>query len=184
MDDDAVTPESQDWTWVLTQQCPQCGANVGAVDAPEVLRLARDYLHRFRQLLDGSDEVRRRPSPGVWSPLEYGAHLRDVCGVFRTRVRAMLLHDESSYPDWDPNEAAVEGDYRALDPVEVADELHTAGMDLVRDVAALSDAELQRTGHRSDGFTFTVESLMRYFLHELTHHWWDVSGETFTLEAR
>src|SRR5690625_3569021 len=79
------------------------------------------------------------------------------------------------YPDWDQEEAAERGRYRGVDPGAVADELSTAAGDLLRDAASVSEAELARTGRRSDGFQFTVGTLLQYFFHELFHHWWDVS---------
>jgi hypothetical protein len=33
----------------------------------------------------------------------------------------------------------------------------------------------QRTGNRSDGKRFTVESFARYMMHDPVHHLWDVS---------
>ena len=36
-------------------------------------------------------------------------------------------------------------------------------------------AEWQRTGTRSDGARFTVESFARYFIHDPVHHIWDVT---------
>jgi len=32
-----------------------------------------------------------------------------------------------------------------------------------------------RTGVRSDGAVFTIESFARYFLHDPLHHLWDVA---------
>src|SRR5699024_5468630 len=129
------------------------------------------YVHRFRTLLEEEPVAATRPEETTWSALEYGAHLRDVCEVFRSRVRAMLLHEAPSYADWDQNQAALEGYYGTRDPVTVADELETAAADLLRDVAGLTGEETERTGRRSDGFTFTIATLMQYFLHELVHHW-------------
>jgi hypothetical protein len=34
----------------------------------------------------------------------------------------------------------------------------------------------QRTGYRSDGAAFTVESFARYLIHDPVHHLWDVEG--------
>ena len=34
-----------------------------------------------------------------------------------------------------------------------------------------------RTGIRSDGAAFTVDTFARYFLHDPVHHLWDVTGE-------
>jgi hypothetical protein len=34
----------------------------------------------------------------------------------------------------------------------------------------------ERPGRRSDGARFTVESIGRYYLHDIEHHLWDVTG--------
>lgn len=179
MDEDVSVPDTDDWTWVLEQRCPQCRIEVGALSARELPQIAADYVHRFRELLETGTDVAVRPDLKTWSVLEYGAHLRDVSEVFRTRVRAMLLREGPSYEDWDQEQAAKDGQYSVLDPIGVADDLRISAGDLLRDAGALSAEELQREGYRSDGYTFTIETLLQYYLHELVHHWWDVSGEEY-----
>ena len=39
---------------------------------------------------------------------------------------------------------------------------------------AIEGATWERTGHRSDGAEFTVESFARYLLHDPEHHPWHV----------
>ena len=41
-------------------------------------------------------------------------------------------------------------------------------------VAAVRDDQWSRTGRRSDGAVFTVESFGRYLVHDPVHHVWDV----------
>jgi hypothetical protein len=43
-------------------------------------------------------------------------------------------------------------------------------------VDAVSGDEWERTGVRRDGARFTVDSFSRYFLHDIEHHLWDVTG--------
>ena len=40
----------------------------------------------------------------------------------------------------------------------------------------VGDDQWQRTGLRSDGAHFTVDSFARYYLHDIEHHIWDVTG--------
>src|SRR5699024_6956931 len=83
------------------------------------------------------------------------------------RARARRLHGVSSARDLEQSPSAI------------ADHRGTAADDFLRDIAELSAVEYDRTGRRSDGYLFTVRSLLQYFFHELVHHSWDVSGETF-----
>jgi hypothetical protein len=40
----------------------------------------------------------------------------------------------------------------------------------------VSGDQWQRTGRRSDGACFTVESFARYLVHDAVHHLYDVTG--------
>jgi hypothetical protein len=53
-------------------------------------------------------------------------------------------------------------------------ELAEAGEELAVAFDALTEDEWGRTGRRSDGATFTAETLGQYLLHDVLHHLWDV----------
>jgi hypothetical protein len=173
--DDAVAPDTKDWTWVLDRPCPQCGLDAGTVPAEEVGRRIAGALPRWERAL-GRGDVARRPSPGAWSPLEYSCHVRDVCRVMLGRLEAMLTQDGPVFADWDQDEAAVAGRYGEADPADVARQLAAAGAAVAAAFDAVVPAERDRAGERSDGARFTVTTLGRYTLHELVHHLWDVRG--------
>jgi hypothetical protein len=40
--------------------------------------------------------------------------------------------------------------------------------------AGVTGDDWERTGRRSDGAAFTVDSIGRYYLHDIEHHLWDV----------
>src|SRR5665647_711735 len=71
------TPDDKDWTWVLDTPCPECGFDAVAIKATDVATQVRDIAPAFEAVLDRPD-ARDRPEPGVWSPLEYGCHVRDL----------------------------------------------------------------------------------------------------------
>jgi hypothetical protein len=120
--------------------------------------------------------VRDRPDDATWSPLEYAAHVRDVFRIFRERLHLMLEQDAPAFANWDQDATAIADRYSEQDPAVVAEELVAAADALARDYSAVDDADLGRTGLRSDGSTFTVESLARYFIHDPVHHLHDVAG--------
>ena len=64
---------------------------------------------------------------------------------------------------------------REQDPAVVAGELTAAGAELASLFAGVSGDGWERTGRRSDGASFTVDSIGRYYLHDIEHHLWDVS---------
>jgi hypothetical protein len=88
----------------------------------------------------------------------------------------MLTQDDPSYPNWDQDDTAVAEQYNEQDPTTVATELATAAQQLADAFAAVRDQQWRRTGTRSDGARFTVESFARYMLHDPVHHLHDVGG--------
>src|SRR5699024_2237378 len=121
-------------------------------------------------------EVGQRPRPRVWSPLEYACHVRDAHEVFTARVALMLAEDDPQFADWDQDAVAVEGRYWAQDPDAVARELAANAERTAAGYDAVPADAWSRTGRRGDGAVFTVGSLGRYHLHDVTHHLWDVRG--------
>jgi len=167
-------PDNKDWTWVLDRPCPECGADVGALDVDEIAALNRENAADWAELLTTSDAVRERPAPDVWSPLEYAAHVRDVFKLFVIRLELMLDQDNPMFANWNPNETAEAERYDLQDPHVVAVEIIEAGNALAARFESLMPDQLGRPGRRSDGAEFSVLSFARYEIHDPLHHLWDV----------
>ncbi|MBO1751004.1 DinB family protein [Actinotalea sp. BY-33] len=172
---DAIEPDTKDWTWVLRERCPECGLDSAAVEGRDLPALVRGWGPRWVTALARPDAT-RRPRPEVWSVLEYACHVRDVYLTFDERVRLMVTEHAPTFANWDQDEAAVEGRYAEQDPALVADELVAAGEHLAERFAAVGPDEWSRTGLRSNGSAFTVETLGQYFAHDVVHHLHDVSA--------
>lgn len=56
----------------------------------------------------------------------------------------------------------------------VAD-LERTGERLALELEQLADPDWERPGRRGDGASFTVETIVRYMVHDPIHHVWDVS---------
>jgi len=169
-----ITPDTKNWTWVLERPCADCGFDAATVGFRDVPDLVRSNAARWPERLRAAD-ARDRPDEHTWSPLEYGAHVRDVFRVFDERLALMLRDDAPTFANWDQDATAVADDYGSQDPDTVASELVRAAESVARAFEAVDDSELRRTGLRSDGSTFTVESLARYFVHDPIHHLHDVT---------
>jgi hypothetical protein len=176
---DAVEPEpdTKDWTWTLRRRCPDCGLAAGEVPLDEIAQRSFVAAEEWVQILRSSPAVVARPRPDVWSPLEYGAHVRDVFRLFDHRLMLMLAEDDPSFPNWDQNETAIAQRYATQDPEVVADQLEGAAQTFIGHIRALRPDQLDRTGRRSDGSVFTTVTLLQYFLHDVVHHLWDVTGQ-------
>jgi hypothetical protein len=171
-----ITPDTKDWTWVLERACPECGLDSTSVAREQLPDMLRANAARWREVLAGPGDARRRPRPDVWSPLEYACHVRDVCRVFSGRLDLMRTQDDPAFPSWDQDATAVADRYGEQDPAVVSDELVVAARHLAHGFAAVPPADWARTGTRSDGAVFTIESFGRYLIHDVIHHIYDVTG--------
>ncbi len=97
--------------------------------------------------------------------------------LFDQRLMLMLAEDDPQFANWDQDETAIRERYGEQDPEVVADELEAAAETMVLHITALSPEQLSRTGRRSNGSEFTVVTLLQYFLHDVVHHLWDVTGQ-------
>jgi hypothetical protein len=168
-----ITPDTKDWTWVLNRPCPECGLDTSTFGHDEIPAMLRANAEAWQEVLTSPD-ARTRPSPATWSPLEYGAHVRDVCRVYAERLHLMLTQDSPAYPNWDQDVTAVADRYGEQDPTTVAKELTAAANHLADRFAEVTGEQWQRTGSRSDGAHFTIDTFARYFVHDPIHHLHDV----------
>ena len=170
-----IVPDTKDWTWVLQRPCPECGFNTQGFAVEAVSEMILANAAAWQEALAG-DEARARPEPGKWSPLEYGCHVRDVFRVFDERLELMLSQHDPLFSKWDQDETAVADHYAEQDPAEVAAALRRAALAIAGRFEGVTGNQWQRTGNRSDGARFTVESFARYLMHDPVHHLWDVTG--------
>jgi uncharacterized protein (UPF0303 family) len=170
-----VVPDTKDWTWVLERACPDCGFDSRTVTRDAVPALVRAQAAAWEPVLQ-RDDVARRPQPGVWSPLEYACHVRDVYRVFAQRLVLMLTEHEPAFTNWDQDATAVAERYGEQTPSVVATELAADAQTLADAFAEVRPDQWTRVGRRSDGAVFTVETLARYLLHDPAHHLWDVGA--------
>ena len=170
-----IVPDTKNWTWVLDRPCPDCGYDASTVQLSDVARRLRENAAEWRAVLL-RDDVRERPDDSTWSPLEYSAHVRDVFRIFGVRLSAMLTDDHPAFENWDQDATAIADRYAEQDPAFVSAELVSAGNQLADAFEALPREAAARTGRRSDGAIFTVETLGQYLVHDPVHHLWDVTG--------
>jgi DinB superfamily len=168
-------PEDKDWTFVLDAPCTECGFVAEDIDVTELPSLVLAATTPWTGVLARADAT-VRPAPQVWSPLEYACHVRDVLRVFAGRVELIRTQDDPLFPNWDQDATAIEDRYWEQDPTVVADELRQAAGTIAAAWASVSPDEWGRPGTRSNGSRFTLDTLGRYFLHDIVHHLHDVGG--------
>jgi S-DNA-T family DNA segregation ATPase FtsK/SpoIIIE len=108
--------------------CSECGFDYGTVDpsgAAGHLRRVADEMAAGLQRR-APDELRARPAAGVWSPLEYACHVRDVLHVQRDRLFLALVEDTPSFPRMYRDERVDLDGYAEWEPGRVAGQLTVA----------------------------------------------------------
>ncbi len=171
-----IVPDDKNWTWVLEKPCGDCGFDASSFDAASTGPALRDQVARWIAVLRQSD-VNVRPKPGVWSPLEYACHVRDVFRKFDERLALMLNEIDPAFENWDQDATAIEDRYDLQNAAVVANELQEAGISLADRFDSVVGEQWSHKGFRSDGSAFTVESIAKYLLHDPVHHLWDVGAE-------
>lgn len=160
--------------------CTECGFDYDLSAAEEAgSAIVRGVSDVGALLLRTQAGVADRPATAIWSPLEYGCHLRDVLLVQRERV---LLARRSQHAEAEPmgREDRVEHDgYADQDPRDVARQLADAAQLFAHVLARLGTADWERTivynyPERRDR---TLRWLARHTLHEVLHHLLDVQRQ-------
>jgi hypothetical protein len=172
---DVPTPDEKDWTWVLDRPCPQCAFDPSAITGRDVAVTVRATVPRWLAVLERPDAT-RRPSAGVWSAAEYACHVIDVFRIFDGRTRQMLTQDDPMFANWDQDQTAVEQRYWERRPDQIGPDLAAAGERAAQTYDGVTASQWSRPGRRSNGSVFTVDSLGRYFVHDVVHHLHDVAG--------
>jgi DinB superfamily len=135
----------------------------------------------WRDFLVNADEMclRSNPAPGVFSPVQYGAHVRDILRVYGDRILIMLEEDSPVFPQFNPDESVWER-YNLLGRDELADDLGAQAARLATILERLQPAQWSLTMTRDGGgdgvYRFTVAGLASYAVHEAQHHLLDAKG--------
>jgi hypothetical protein len=160
--------------------CDECGFSDESVTMTEAAAGLRGFGRRYRAPLtrflpgeDGDALLRARPAPGVWSALEYAAHVRDVFDWYEGWVARSLVEDRPVAAGPGPDEAAEAGAYNALDPSLVADALAANAERLAATLEAVPEDARDRA-HVRNGHERTVLFTARRAVHEGSHHLLDI----------
>lgn len=173
-----IVPDTKDWTWVLRRRCPECGYDAVTTTRAAVPQLIRDNAAAWRAALDSGSgaDLRARTRDDRWSDIEYACHVRDVFRIFDQRLIMTLEQDDPAFPNWDQDTTATAERYQDQDPGVVAGQLAAAADLMASRFAGLTPEQWERTGGRSDGARFSVDSFARYLIHDPVHHLHDVGG--------
>jgi hypothetical protein len=158
---------------MTSERCDVCAYEwdvVAAVEVPPRLRQALDGY--VTVLASGGPALSMRPSPDVWSVMEYCGHVRDVMLNLRERIIVGLGEDHPTPKPMYQDVRIANGLYAGDTPADMADELTAAVGLLAKTVAALDDGRLART--LVYGWPRTADRSLLWVaaqaLHEAEHH--------------
>ncbi|MDE3206791.1 MAG: DinB family protein [Acidobacteriota bacterium] len=175
----SADPSGEGWQWTLiqTDPCPQCGQHPAAHPPSDLGRLALSGAADWRAFLAAADPVylRTNPRPDVWSPLQYGAHSRDMLQVFGDRILLAVAEDDPVVPWFDPGPEAWAA-FNRLDPAELAGGIDVAARRLATILDERAPSDWARTARRDGLDRFTVAGLACFAVHEVHHHLRDADG--------
>jgi S-DNA-T family DNA segregation ATPase FtsK/SpoIIIE len=125
--------------------------------------------------VDGA-RLTSRPAPGVWSPVEYGCHVRDVLLAQRERLLLALVENEPTFAPIYRDQRAGLARYGDEAPGQVAGEITFAADLLAWVLTGLGDPEWDRTCiyNFPEPSRRTVAWLAQHTLHEGEHHLLDI----------
>jgi DinB superfamily len=133
-------------------------------------------------LSDDASDLRSRREPGVWSPLEYGCHVRDVLFVQRERVLAAQIVDRPSSvnPMYREERVALDG-YAEQKADDVVRQLSDAALLFSNVVSRLGPTQWERGVIY--GYPEPQVRSLRWVAvhteHEARHHLRDVRSQLF-----
>jgi hypothetical protein len=173
-------PEGAAWA-SPRERCDECGFEYEPVSPADAATALRSFGKRYRAPLsrflageDGDTIIRTRPSPGVWSALEYAAHARDAIRFNTYMARRALTEDDPSLPSPNPDKTASDERYNEQDPAVVADELAQRAEKAAAMVESTEAGDWGRTAQWGDRGEYTALYFVRNAVHEGHHHLLDV----------
>jgi len=160
--------------------CHVCGLDYDKVSPRDAVVAVRSFPRRYRALLgspdtdDGPDPViRRQPSAGAWSALEYTAHVADVLDEIGVAVRRITMEDRPLLSVPDPAARVVEKRFNAMDRTEVLGWMELVCASLADVLDGVRADDWTRTGRFDVGERGAL-AMAREAVHEGSHHLRDV----------
>jgi DinB superfamily len=163
-----------------TDRCADCGF---VYDLGRSGTVERDIGERVAEVVAvlraGEVDLRSRRRPDVWSPLEYGCHLRDMLLVQRERVLAARRVDRPDCPASGRDERVIHDGYAEQDPEDVARQLGDAAQLFSNVLARLAPDDWDRMliYHYPETRERSLRWVALHTLHEAQHHLLDIGRQ-------
>ena len=170
----------------MVRTCDECSFDWDLA-ADGVLRAIASFPDGYRTRLDrfrcapDARVIRRRPSPVIWSALEYAAHVRDVIDFYADRMDRVLNEERPQMTGANFSSMPERRGYLTEDPAVVVDEIARSAAVVEKRLRSLSAAQWARVGIGVDGDERTLLVLARRLAHDGQHHLLDLDRLAATL---
>jgi hypothetical protein len=161
----------------VTDQCLDWGFVYDLSQSGTVERDVRERVAEVVAILsDREADLRSRRHPDVWSPLEYGCHLRDMLLVQRERVLGARRMDRPDCPPSGRDERVIHDGYAEQQPEDVARQLADAAQLFSNVLARLAADDWERAViyHYPETQERSLRWVAVHTLHEAQHHLLDI----------
>ena len=163
----------------VTEVCSECEFDPRTVGdnelGPELVRLAIGYEKVISDAVaEGCSALASRPSPDVWSILEYAGHVEFIVDFVAHMCEVAKEDELAAVNGVDPDEHVDESNFNSIDAAEMAGRIRNAGN---RAQAALDRLEPAALGWMLafNGNPAPLRLLTLAMVHESHHHLRDVS---------
>ncbi|HEV2368462.1 MAG TPA: MOSC domain-containing protein [Acidimicrobiales bacterium] len=155
--------------------CAECGFDSRDWLRRDAATLLDDQGYWWRLATEGipAAELNRRPSPLVWSALEYGFHTSLVTGFIRAGVEMIRDQDGCSLPAVPAAGEVDSTPVSLLDPGSVAADFEREGKALA--AVARGPDGWDHLGRLPDGTVLQAEALLVHCVHDASHHQMDIA---------
>ena len=175
------TPPVDDHLWPEHYVCPECGLEYDSISLNDAVVAVRSYPRRYREALAGPADdpdwdriVRRRPSPGTFSAIEYTGHLAMALEGWTERLQRVLVQDDYVFTPIDVDAAVRDQHFETQAVDAVLDRLGASATAFAGAIAHLSHDQQERTFLRATT-PRTVRWIYQQVVHEGSHHLRDVA---------
>jgi hypothetical protein len=163
---------------VAVHRCPECGFTYDLGEASVAGRMIWEGIADVVAILrrHAVVDLRTRRQASVWSPLEYGCHLRDVLLIQRERVLAARRTDRPDCPPMGRDERVDHDGYAEQESEDVARQLTDAAQMFshVLDRLGTSDWTRSVIYHYPKPRERSLQWVAVHTVHEVHHHLLDI----------
>lgn len=159
--------------------CPECGLDYGTLHPPFAINTIKSFPRRYTEALeparneDNEKVIRTRPSPDVWSAIEYAAHVTDLMDEFAVVIQRMYDEQNPTIDFSDPDEKVEAEKWNEMPKEPLLARLNANSAALLAQVERVDAQSWTRTATFPWGERDLL-TMLQNAVHEGVHHLKDI----------